>query len=434
MGTHHRTRVAASLLLALAASPAAAVRIDYAIDIGVEHTDNVALTPGDGISQNIFRPGLGFSIVEDSASLQASVTGRAEYRHYLDDAFADSLDGTLAARVNWIALPERLSFTVEDTLGLQSINTLAPDSPANRQQTNVFSLGPNLLFDINPTLRGQFELRYIDSHAEETEAFNSSRLSAALRAVKELSVNSRLSGNLQSQTVDFDDDAAARDYDRHDLFARYAQTLSRFDLGFDAGLTRIVYERGIDRGRTEPLLRADIGWRPSASSTLTLLLSKQFSDAATDALTGADPGVVTIPGSVPIGSAVINASAFEERRVALDYAYAGSRALFTLSPYVSRLDFVDSSEFDQDTRGLRTDLSWRLRPDLTLGGYAATAGIDYRRLDREDDTNQYGLYLRRQWARHWSARLELSRYERDSTEPGQDASQNVIYLSATYTR
>lgn len=428
IGAHSITLVTA--LLGLGAASAEAVQLDYVVDLGIEHTDNVTLSATDRIRQDIARVGVGFSLSEQGATLQASIAGHLEGRAYLDHAFSDTLDGVLSGRVNWVAVPQRLSFTIEDHVGLQSIDTFAAETPSNRQQTNVLSLGPTLFFDLTRNVRGEAELRYVVSDAEVTEEFNSQRLGLALRAVRELSPISRVSLNVQGQQVDFDADQIARDYDRYDAFARYARELARLDLALDAGYSRLAYADSQDR-RSSPLLRADLGWRPSERSRFGVALTQQFSDAAVDATRGVDTSQ-GVPGAQPVGIMVVTPSAFKQRRLALDYSYTGDRATFTLAPYVSKIDYVDSDGFDQRNTGARASMTWRLSSNLSLDLSAIQQTIDYDQLAREDETRQLGASLRRQWSAHWSSRIEWANYRRESSTAGLDAEQNTVFLSLTY--
>ncbi|MGH8063210.1 MAG: outer membrane beta-barrel protein [Pseudoxanthomonas sp.] len=409
---------------------ALAARVDYNVDLGVEHNDNVSLSPDDAIAQRYLRAGLGFTVTENTSALQAQVNGRVEYRNYEDDIFNDTTDGTLSGRVNWIAIPQRLFFTVEDSLSVQPVNALSPDGPGNRQQVNVFSAGPTLLVNWSPSLQGQAELRYIDSNAEISDQFNSKRVAAALRTIKELSPTRRLSANLQAQKVDFDDDIVARDYDRYDLFGRYSHSLAHVDLGVDAGYSRIEYQHG--ESRSEPLLRADVTWNPTERSHFTGTISSQFSDTATDALTRIEADA-TVPDNVLTGDAVINASPYKVRSLDLGYSHTDTRLDFGASAYVQNRDYIDSDQFDQDTHGVRADVHWLLRRTLALGLFANGETIDYTQLNRKDDTVRLGATLRYHWARKWSVSLQAEHYRRDSTEAGQDVAQNIVYLSVSYS-
>ncbi len=428
--TRLRVSAIAASVLATCSGHALAARVDYTLDLGMEQNSNVTMVPIDPIEQRYLRAGVGFSVTENVSALQLSLDGRAEYRDYEDDIFADTVDGTLSGRMNWVAIPGRLFFLVEDNLTVQPVDSLVPDGPGNRQQVNVFSAGPTLLFNWTSSLHGQAELRYVLSDAEVTDEFNSQRLAAAVRTIKELSPTSRVSLNVQAQRVDFDDDIVARDYNRYDIYGRYVRTLTNFELGADLGYSRIDYRQG--ESRSEPLLRADAKWNLSPRSQLTAIVSSQFSDTATDALTGIQ-SETTVPENVLTGDAVVNASPYEVRGVDLGYRFTATRVTLSLAPYAQKRDYVDSDEFDQKTRGARFDLNWLMRRSLTLGTYTTWERLDYTQLGREDKTTRIGARLEYQWAPRWSARLHAERYKRESTDIGQDVAQNLVYLSVAYS-
>lgn len=420
----------------LVASPqtAYALRIDYVIDLAAEHNDNLLLTPADPIALTVLRPGASFDVTHESSTLQAHISGRTEYRRYGDDRFDDTVDGALTGRVNWVAIPDRLSFSVFDNLALQPVNTLAPDTPGNRQQVNVLSAGPTLSFDWGAGWRGATELRYVRSEAEITDQFNSNRIDLTLRAIKPLSATSRFAFNAQTQRVDFVDDATARDYTRSALFARYSRTLSRFDLAVDLGYSRLDYRRdfpGLSGTRSDPLLRADLGWRPNASHRLGLRFNSEFSDVAADSLANLGEGT-ELPAEIVTGEAVVNASPYLQRQLEVDYGFTATRWTFGVAPYVGRRRYEDIGTFDQNDYGSSVEASWRARHDLRLGITGSLIHIDYLNLDRQDETRRYGGYIRYDWAKRWSGTVSLARYERHSSAPGQSADQSVVGLIISY--
>lgn len=411
-----------------------AVQVDYVLDFTAERNDNLLLTPNDPISLTVLRPGLGFDVYHDSSTLQTRITGRAEYRRYGDDRFDDVVDGTLTGHVNWVVIPERLNFTVVDRLTLQPVNTLAPDTPGNRQQVNVLSAGPTLSFRWGANWRGAAELRYVRSEAEITDEFDSNRIDLTLRAIKPLSASSRLAFNVQTQRVDFTSDAFARDYTRSELFARYSRTLNLFDVAVDLGYSRLDYRRdlpGFASSRTDPLFRTELTWHPNASHSLGARFSSQFSDVASDSLAGIDQGT-ELPVEVVTGDTVVNASPYLIRTLSAQYDYTATRWSFGLTPFVDRRRYEDSDLFDQNGYGAGIEASWRARHNLMLGAVASLDHTDYINLGREDETRRYSCYARYDFTRHWSSTFTLSRYQRVSTAAGQDADQNLIALTFSY--
>ena len=424
------TTGAAAMAAVLAATPAQAFRLDYVVDAGVEHDDNVHVSDTDIRSDWIARAGLGFLATQDGSTVQALVSGRADYRSFRGNT-SSGMEGTLSAYLNWVMIPDRLSFTVLDELELQAIDRFAADSPDNRQQINVLSLGPNFMFNMG-TLQGRLEARYIDTDAEVTEEFNSSRAAIALRATKQINDLSSLSFNAQWMDVDYDNDLAARDHERSDLYARYERTQASTDYALDIGYSQLDYADG--ERSDGPLVRFEAGWRPRERSRLALTVVNQFSDAADAALAegAAARPEASVPGGVLVDGSTIVPSAYRERRASLAYEYTGERISLRVAPYVQRLRYMDALQVDEEGRGVLFGLDYAISPTLSLGGWAAVERIEYDQTGTTDDIRRGAIVLSRQWTRHWSTSLSYYRYERDSGFFGSEIGQNIWYLWVSY--
>jgi len=435
----HRFACISLALLAATFSPAAAaMQLDYQLSLGVEHNDNVNLSEDNAVGDDILEPTFAFNLRQDGSTLQASANGIVGYRDYLQGRYGDEFRGQLASHLNWMALPERLSFTVEDYLGVQPVNALEPDTPGNQQQTNVFALGPTLSFRLGPTMRGQAELRYLSSYAEKTKEFDSQRASAALRAIKDLSATSSLSANLDGEHIHYTERDASPDYDRYQLYGRYTRNWNKIDLTADLGYSWLRYSGRDLSDHDDPLGRLSLAWRATPQSTLHVNFSYQFSDAATDMVLPAGIGT-TVPTNIANGDATISSQAFLERELGFGYEYRNQRVTFEIAPFYRKLAYVDQTGFDetgldQTSHGATAALSWLLRPLLTIGLAASGVSERYDRIDREDNDWTATAFLTRQWSRHWSGRLAFTHYERDSTVPGQSAAQNIVFASITFTR
>ena len=419
-------------MIGLAAGPAQAARLEYVADLGVERNDNLDLSPVDPHEDTIYRPGFGFFLSEDAEKFRGSAAGRVEYRHYADGTYDNGFVGEVSGRGDWLAIPDRLTFTFEDTLAQEAIDSFEADTPDNRQQVNVFALGSVLDFRMGPALDGQVELRYVDSDAEVTDEFNSGRIELILRTIRRLDETSLLAFNARGQSVDFDDEVTGRNYKRGDLYASYEKHLNRFDLELDLGYSHIGYNDGFD-SRSEPLFQADLTWIASDSHRLRVGAASQFSDAATDTMRRLDQDAM-IPGSILTGDTVINASPFTEKRTSFDYTYTSTLITASLETYAHKLDYVESNEFDQRGYGASGTLMWVINPRTTAGAFVGLDHTRYLQLDREDEIRRYGVNLSRSFSPHWSARLEFARYERETSIPGDSADQNSLYFAIRYTR
>ena len=433
-------RMTGMLLALMLPSAASAVRLEYLVELGIENNDNLNLTETNPESANILEPLTAFVLTQEGSTVQASANGGVQYRDYLGGEFSDEFRGQLAGHLNWTMVPERLNLTVEDYLGVQPINALEPNTPNNQQQTNVFAIGPTLNFRMGPTMHGEAELRYINSYADETQDFNTNRLTGALRAIKDLSASSSISANLTDERVDYTENTFLQpDYSRYNLYGRYTRKWTKVDFVGDLGYSWLKYSDTL-QDRDSPLARGALTWRHSDRSTFGLDFAYQYSDAATDMMTGAD--ITTIPTNIATGDATTTSQPYLERRLGGSYFYAGERFGFNVAPYYRELDYSEAGAPDlpqnvvqnQTGKGASIGVSYLLRPLLSIGLNANGENLHYDSIDRVDDTWTVSTFLRQQWARNWSWRVQYSYYKRDSTEPGQSADQNVIYFGITYTR
>ena len=430
-------RAVCTLLSALLPIAANAVQLDYDAGVGIEHNDNVNLSETDPISSNILIPSVGFTLNQQGSTIQANANGFLEYRDYLGSTFSDEFRGQLSGRLDWIMLPERLKLTVEDYLGEDPINTLQPNTPNNIQQTNVFAVGPTLSFHFGPTVRGQAELRYINSYADHTDEFNTNRVSAALRAIKDLTPSSAISANLLDEHVEFTKANVSPNYDHPSAFGRYTRQWTRLYLTADAGYSWLRYS-GNASDRSDPLVRANLGWQVDTHSSFTLNLAHQLSDAASSTLaTQTDLGLglgTTIPSSIVIGSAAVTSDTFLENRIDVGYGYRDVRNAFTVAPLYRKLAYVNGTQPNQVGRGGTLTYTRLLRPLLTFGLNASQENLTYPGLDRTDRNRTLQAYMERRWSLHWISRVEYTHYTRDSNVVGQNSTQNIIFASLTYTR
>jgi hypothetical protein len=425
-----RTTLLAVAMAGTVPGAAHAFRIDYTIDAGVERDDNVTLTTEDQVEQTIGRVGLGFAIEEETSTVEASVAGRLDHRRY-EEIYGNMTDRMLEGRVAWMAVPERLALVVEDSYGVQTINRTQPGSPDNRQQVNVLSLGPDLHFGGGGTRRGLAQFRYINSDAEVTDHFNSDRLLATLSMVQALDPTRALSWNARAQDVDFDDDLVARDHRRYEAFVGYRQQLRRLDFQVDLGYALLDYKDGEDR--SNPLLRAELGWAATERSRFSLAAASQFSDAASSALARIGENV-GVPPAIVTGSSTITPYAYEERSAAADYAYTGERFSASLHGFAQRLDYIDQAGANEKGRGIGGALRYRLRDDLVFSASADGSRIEFAAPEARIETDRlYSISLDKSWSRHWRTILSFTHYEREVRGTGTGFEQNVVYLNLSYS-
>lgn len=431
-GLSAAARVALLLLVPMAAQ---AVRVDYTVGGSVLHSDNIGLTESDPVDETVVSPQFSFTAEQTGSTVQLKARGDAQYLDYLDDSFDDELRGRFAGQLNWVVLPERMNFVVEDYLDRQPINALNSFTPSNLQQINVFALGPTFYARINGAHRVQFDLRYGNTYAEDTEAFNGDRYNAAARLLSRFSETTDLSANLEATRVEFDLAGPTSEYTRYDGYAGYLRKLADLDVEVDLGYSRVELSNS-DQRFSGPLARASVNWRVSARSAFAADASYQFSDSGQDLASRSgdlDSPIIRDPSNADM---VVAPDLFRQRLLEGGYRFDGDRVDLEVRGHRHWVRYEsDLTQIpDWNTRGGFIDLGYRVRPRLTLSASAYQETRTFEDFSRRDRDRTLSIGLVNQFTRHWSARIDLQRRTRDSTAAGQDYDENAAIVSVSYRR
>ena len=425
------------LLALLAALPGTASALDLEYDVGlsVGYDDNLSLTEDNEVSDTIVTPLLRFTAEQDGPRVKVQARGDFRYPMYLDNTFDDRFRGKFAGNVDWSLLPDRLDWVFQDYMSPQQINDLASSSPDNEQQVNLFVTGPTLYARFGAATRGQFDLRYGNSYAEESDEFNGDRYSAAARVLHEIDATSKISGNLEAADIKYDSEGAASDYKRYDAYVGYGRKGPKLSFDLDLGYTQLDREASPDHD-DDPLARVRADWRFSSRSLLRLTARYQFTDATQNLITPtfdfADRDIVYLY----YPDIVVDPDVYRERMAKLAYEYTSERTSLRLQPYYRRLRYFDDATLNQDQNrtGALLDIDYRLRPLLTLSFVAGYEDRDYDDIDREDKNTTFNLGLENQFTRHWIGRIDARYLERDSNAPGRSYEDNAYFITVFYRR
>jgi hypothetical protein len=433
------TRGVALALMSVAGVASAAPQLNYTLELGAEHSSNINQSQDDPISQDLLIPRLYFTFDQVGSTVQAHAVGQVEYRDYLQGDFANEFRGQLAAALNWVVAPQWLVFAVTDNSGVEPVNPLANDAPTNLQQTNVFSAGPSLLLHFSEALRGQVDVRYINTTASTTKYFDSQRGSGALRLVRELNATDQISVNLEGEHVHFPDPGTGPgqftpDYDSYNAYARYQSKLSQVHVDAALGWSKYAFDQGTP-DQTGTMARARVDWELTPRSTLGIGAIRQFTDASEQMMVDpAQIGTSIDATNIGIGNSVITPQIYLEKRVEASYAYQGPRLAASVAPYYQHLDYLNDPFFNQNGPGLSFSVDYRLQPLMTLGFAADADRVRYTTIDRHDELLSYGPNLTDQLSPHWSWRLNLTHNRLNSSQPGLSYTENLVIFVISYKR
>jgi hypothetical protein len=356
---------------------------------------------------------------QSGETLQAVIAGSLAYNRYTGVDFDPNLSTNFGAELTWQLLPGRVLWTLEDFATEQPIDIFASGRPDNVQNANVFATGPVFLYRITENLGGRTELRYVNSYAEETEAFNSDRFALTTRMLRNLGPLSTLSGNASLEAVRLDNPTeTAPDFNRIGVFAGYDRRGPNINWHVDLGWNRVDAD-GLER-REGVLARATASFVLSEISTLEASLRRELSDAAADLGAGApDVDALLAPrsGGRAGGVSTLGGEVFELDRLDLGFVRAGQRLTLRAGGYWSRQRYDAVDNLDQRNRGASATLDYTLGPRSSIGVFSILNWQAFPNTGFDSREDSWGLRYRVQLAPRLELSLEATRAGRDSSDP-----------------
>lgn len=329
----------------------------FSVSAGVTHSDNIHRTPTDEQSDTSVEAGLQLGLEREGGRLQSRIETDAQYRTYLDDTYDDELVGGLDASLTYWFVPERFAWVLEDNFGQTFIDPRQVETPANRQNTNYLSTGPDFVFDFGDRTRLSLQGRWSDASYEESTTDNQ-RVSGTVGLLRRLGLHTSASLNGTTESVEYDEGSANADYDRHSAYVGFDARGARTTLNVEAGYTRV---KASSDSSDAPLLRLTLTRELTARSSFTLTAGKELTDSAESFRR--DRGI----RGVTVGNedAVVSRDPYESDYASLAWNLTGSRSTLLLGADWRREDHESTDTLNRDSIGASAALSRRLSPKLT---------------------------------------------------------------------
>ncbi len=407
---------------ALSFSGAAAFAdIDYSVEAGVGHSDNLTRVATDEVDETIATAGLDLTWEETRRRLDADVTINLDYFDYLDDTYESEVVGTADANLNFGLIPQRLTWVVRDSFGQALGDPFAPVTPDNRENVNYFTTGPNLSLNVGQT--GRLRLFALYSNTDyERSLLDGERKSAGLVFARSPSEASEIALNVLTERIEFDDVPASQ-YDRHSAFLSLERTGGRIDLSTELGYTVVKPTTGAEFDG--PLVRITATREVSTASTLSMTLGTQLTDSS-DALRGSIAGTG--------GGAIQTAAAdpFENKFASLSWNFARRRTVIALGASLVQDRYETQTLFDRTSLNWDASIERKISPRLSAGLQASLINDEFDTTNMSADELRLGATLTWQMARTLGLRFAFDRYDRDSTDSAGQYVENRVFLRLVF--
>jgi hypothetical protein len=352
--------ISAAVAMSQAPSPAHAATT-LTLDLGVDHTDNVARTSVDPESETIGTLGLGVAIDTKRPRLTAEVGANLEYQKYLDNTFDPEVIGGVDATLGFALIPDRFVWMLEDNYGQISNNRLVADNPDNRQDFNYLSTGPDITLPLGARNSIFVSGRWSDTYYEDADQ-DSTGIDASAAFIHALSEMSNVSLNGSWSQIEYDNnDPAFEDNEIREAFLRFDATGVKTALVVDVGYTETT------RGDREPsdgwLGRLTVTRELTARTTLELNAGSEFQDSG-QAFRLDQEALGIQPGTADV---LAIADVFRNNYVYLGLTADLDRTAVTVNLHGSQERYEEQDLFDRDIVGATFSVERALTPRFTLG-------------------------------------------------------------------
>ena len=427
-----RRRPPLAILSILALAPAAqAETLSYGVDAGVAESDNVTLVAKDKISQTMAIADVDFDYKQQSRLLDVDAKGDFSYLDYLQHAYGSQLIGRFDGISQFAIIPERLTWALQDDFGQSSVDPFTPVTPANLENVNYVSTGPDLTLRLGSTSFVDLSARYARAQYA-TSPFNSNRWLGSAAWGLQLSARSTVSLNADTERVQFENTVVNTDFERTNAFLRYKIEGARTELSADLGATRITQG---DSSNSGGLAKFELARKISAAAKLTVTAGHLLTDASTS-FSSLQSGATGVVGTAP---AALTSNNYTSNFATVGWQYQRNRTTLGISGRWEKDTYASQSALDSILSGVEFNLQRRLSRAFTaqfMGHYYKTDYV-HAVVAPNAGSSKYGdesIAAGLSW-RHGRGLEVRFRYEHTSrTAPGTDQGfgENRAMLTVGY--
>jgi hypothetical protein len=350
-------------------SVAAAEPLAYGVDVGVAESDNVTLVPANKVSQTMALADADFDFKKQSRLLDVAAKGNFTYLDYLQGAYKSQVIGRFDGSARVALIPERLTWAFTDDFGQAALDPFTPVTPTNLENINFVSTGPDLNLHLGPTSFMNVSARFARAQYQ-TSPFNSNRLMGNVAWGLQLSAQSSVSLNGDTERVLFDNTVLNSDFSHTSGFGRYEVQGARTNFSADLGATTI------DRSgmsTTGGLARIHLARTLSAAATLTLSAGRDLTDASTS-FSNLQSGAIGVVGTAP---APLTSTSYTTNYASAGWQYERNRTTLAVSGVWERDVYGGQPLLDYTRRGAEFRVARRLTRAFTAEIFGRYYKTDY---------------------------------------------------------
>jgi hypothetical protein len=413
-------------LISAMASVAHSETLTYGVDLGVGATDNVSLTPSNPSSQTIATADLDFTFKQQSQRFDAALRGDFSYLDFLQHAYGQELIGRFDGATSLGILPERLSWSLQDSFGQQQLSPFESPTPANLENVNYVSTGPDLTLHVGDNGFLDLSGRYARAQYQ-TSPFDNNRFLGNLAWGFALSPRSSVSLNGNFEHVLFENTALNSDFSQTSAYFDYDLHGARTQIVAKLGATELD-QSGTTGSRSGPLIALELIRQLTPTSKLTVKTGQELTDAATS-FNALESGAM---GAIAIAPAALTSTTYTSTYAAASWDYSRDRTTLGVSVRVAKDSYDGQSLLDNSESSGELRFERKLTRVLSAEILGSVNYADYTHTNFTAFDKLVGTVLTVREGRGLEIRLRYNHVSRAATGTGAGFQENIGFLTIGY--
>ncbi len=399
-----------------------AFEFEPGIGAGLEYTDNARLTADNQVDDLIAVGYIGARLEDLEGPVTADITASLNHHRYTKDTFEDRRHFNLGATVGWEMIKDRFNWFLGNIYRQRPINSTDPNTPDNIQDSNIFSVGADIIFPISA--RQSFKLRpEYRNFYYEIQATDNQQIGLLASWMYQVNFVTSVGLNASVRTIDYEQ-PLINDVTFGSIFFAASGSRARSDYKTNLGVTFVSRANG----QSTQEFAGNLDWLVNLTSIsrIRAYIATDLTDTSTSGLNATiDPGVGD-SNDIQVTTDVIR-----NQVMTLGYSRTDGTLESSLSGTYRNLNYSESPN-DREIGSLKGVFNYPLTALLSSGLYARYSNTDFTDRNRNDKRFTVGGNLRYQISRSIHSLLDLKYRKKESTLASENFDELSAYATLVY--
>jgi len=333
------------------------------------------------------------------------VTGHLQYRTYSVDELENETLGDLRATGDFAIVPERFSWSIEESYAQGATDPFVIEGPGNRESVNVLQTGPELTLPFAGRMGVVLASMYSDRRYEISEQLDNKSLRNEATLYRQPSSTTRFSLSLIDSDIDYRSGLSG--YEIETVKLGYTKELASGNVLAELGENRLFLDAAETNG---PTYRLEWRRNVTARSRIGLIANQQLTDA------GELFGLVTgqVAADRPLGI-LLTSNPLQVSQVGFDYGFAGERTTVTLRVTDGTEEYEIDTDLDNDNVNTTIEFLRRLNMRWNLGLSVSSLQRDFEETSEETHDGFWNVWIDRRLSSRFLVEFAMGQNERSGT-------------------